>query len=443
MREVSSYNPKTEKISVSNPFEITGRSFLYVVVKITNLLTGKQRNLKKSTRVRISDPDSIPRSQESRLQILSQYQETPDQTLPISLGKFYKLYYHERELDGLSKSSLIGIASAFKALLQKIGDGVLLTRINSSMIKEFLSSETSASVAVAHYRYLKAAFAYAVQDGILEKNPFDRINKKVYSKRFKPRPRGMLSPEQIILIYNDLAKNTFADRTFGNFFLVLFGAALRRSEASYLLVADVDLRLQTICIRADDTHSLKTSASEATLPMTTFSKYAIEQQLQNLYEHPEAAVRNSPYLFPNRQGRAYNPDSLTKAVIKRIKACCKKLGIDAAGLDLHSARHSMLQKLIDLGGEPSIVSRFGRHASLLTTLQNYHRSSDVSTKFESVLQATSRMPAIEPKPLPSKAEKISGNYWTATMQKYRRGFRTGEYIGLTGSQEIVVIKVQF
>lgn len=172
----------------------------------------------------------------------------------------------------------------------------------------------------------------------------------------------------------------------------IYGTAFRRREGCYLENKNVDFKEKTISVRSTEEHKLKTDASSSDIPMTDHATIALKDQIKNKMGHQKEVVRRSTYIFCNFRGEHYYPATLTKQVIKRVKAVCKDLGINSSGVDLHSMRHSLIQHLIDSGAEPVTVSKFARHANLSTTLSAYHKMSDTKTKFESVLKVTKEMP---------------------------------------------------
>ena len=306
---------------------------------------------------------------------------------------FAKDYIKQREDEELESSTLRGITKAFDDLLKYTGKKRLLTMVVASDIREFLfKTITSPSMALVTHRYLHAAFDRAIRDEQLVVNPFDQIDKKALRKRFKARPRGILSSKEVITIYENLPKENFCDRTYANYFLLLYGTGFRRGEGCYLETKHVDMKGKNIRVESSELHKLKTDASTSDLPMTQHAMIALKDQIKSKASHRNEQIRDSTYVFCNRSGYHYFPNTFTQQVIKRVKKVCKELGIDSSGVDLHSLRHSLIQHLIDSGAEPVTVSKFARHANLSTTLGAYHKMADTKTKYEAILKLTKEMP---------------------------------------------------
>jgi len=383
----------SECVTVGNPFIAKGRSNYYVKITLKNPETGRQRILKKSTNVKIESDQSLSKAHRARLMILSEYETHHDPSAPLKLVDFADQYIKERETENLTRSSISGIRKAFDDLIRFTGKKRLLKMVVAADLREFLFKFVkSASMALVNYRYLHAAFERAVRDEKISVNCFNQIDKKLLRKRFKPRPRGILSAREVVKIYDNLPKQKFCDRTFANYFLLLFGTACRRSEACYLEEKQIDFKLKSIRVQGSEVHKLKTDASTGDIPMTEHAFIALKDQLKSKSIHGREEVRESTYIFCNFRGDHYYPATLTKQVLSRVRTVCRKLGIDFTGGDLHALRHSLIQFLIDSGAEPIVVSKLARHANLGMTLSVYHKMKDTKTDYGSVLKITKEMP---------------------------------------------------
>jgi integrase len=383
----------SENVTAGNPFIAKGRSNYYIKITLTNPKTGKQRSLKKSTNVKVDSPESLSMAHQARLDILAEYETNHDPSAPLKLKDFADQYIKEREAENLTVASIRGIEKAFADLVRFTGKGRLLEKVVAVDIREFLFKyQKSPSMALAIYRYLHAAFDRAVRDEKLSMNPFDQIDKKMLRKRFQPRPRGILSSLQVVEIYDGMPKVKFCDRTYANYFLLLYATAFRRGEGCFLEDKHCDFNGKIIRVEGSEKHPLKTEASTADIPMTEHGVIALKDQLKSKSAHRKEHVRDSAYIFCNFRGEHYYPSTLTKQVIKRVKAVCKELEIDSSGIDLHSLRHSLIQNLIDSGVDAIVVSKFARHANLSTTLSNYHKMKDTKTDYKAVLAITKKMP---------------------------------------------------
>lgn len=385
-------NTKSDTVKATNPYKANDRTCWQIKLTLTDG-TGKQKHVRKSTGVPIDAPDSLSKAHAARLKILADYQANHDPSAPLRVKEFAKQYMKEKEAEGLSPITLKGIDFAFRNLIKSIGGNPIMSTITVQHIRELLFKyDKSASVAIAHYRYLRTAFKRAMRDEIIFSNPIEQIDAKQLRKRFTPRPRGLLSAEQVNRIYEMMHKGTYSDQTYANYFLLLFGTAFRRSEACFLKEDAVNLKDGIISVVNTAEHRLKTDASADDIPITEHAGIALRNQAALKADHPNERVRESEYIFCNSYGEAYHADTMTKQVILRAKDACKKLKIDHRGLDLHALRHSLLQHLLDSNCPPIMVSKLARHQNLQTTLNFYHKLKDTRFIFDDVLAKTNAMP---------------------------------------------------
>lgn len=406
--DIAAPQSKAGEPTIAGPYIFKGRDCYHYNVLLQDPLTGKKRKLKACTYIKIDNPKGREKAIAVGQKILEYYRTNSNPNAPKRINAFYKSYLHNAELRELSPSYRSQIKASFEAFMKRYGEDVLLDRITLPMIRRFLLEMSSVSRARVFYACLRAAFEAAVQDGIIAVNPFAKFDLKTLPKR-EPRPRGILSPEQVVEIYTALPKESYLDRLVASFILFLFGSACRRAEGCYLLTTAINWENQSIGIAPTAKNKLKTLSSAGEIPMTKYAAIALREQALNKQNHPKADVRKSQWVFCNEKGEPYHPDSITKAAHKRLMAVCKQLGINSIGLDLHSMRHSISQLLIDGGVEISTTSKLLRHASLATTLTSYHRNADVATKFEAVMMVTGEMP------MPASADDKSGTIIKHTL----------------------------
>jgi len=400
----TSFDLTSKLVRIGRPYIVATRACYYVLLYKTDPATGNESRRKVSTRVRRDSKDSYNKACAAALQILAEAQSNFDPSAPMRLQAFSESYIAECEAKGLSQSYLQQIRSAFQALMNHIGNGCLITQVSSQQVRMFFFGQKSGSMALSFYRALRAGFEVARRDGKIVSNPFDQVDLKSLRKKFTPRPRGILSPEQVVEIYTALPKESYMDRLIASFMLFLFGSACRRSEGCFLLKTAIDWERKSIRIAPTVKNKLKTASSAGEIPITKYAAIALREQHLNRQSHPNAKVRESQWVFCNEQGEPYQPASLTKVAHKRLMEVCKQLGINSEGVDTHSFRHSISQILLDQNAETAIVSKLLRHGSIATTLSAYHRNADISTKFESVLMLTGEMPmpkmTTDGKPIP-------------------------------------------
>jgi integrase len=362
---------------------------------MTDALTGKRRKLKKSSGIRLDDPKGLEKAIAVGQKILEHFRNNANPNAPKRLKNFFESYLHDCELKGLSNSYLRQIRESFAIIIKKYGEDVLLTAVTPAMVRTFLFEVKSNSQAQVYYRCFHAAFQQAMMDGLIAENPFAKFDISALRRKQKPRPRGVLSPGQVKQIYDAMPQETYTDRLMASAFLFAFGTGMRRSEICYLLNDALDWDKCEINVRSTDDYKLKTKSSAGVLPMSSYAALALYAQIKNKEAYNTEAVRSSRFVFCNSRGQAYQPDSLSRWIIKRVRSVAKQLGIEFNSGTLHGMRRSLLQHLVDSGIEPITVSKFARHSNLSTTLSAYHKMADNKSKFESVLLIAGKMPLPE------------------------------------------------
>lgn len=214
---------------------------------------------------------------------------------------------------------------------------------------------------------LKAACAFAVETGLLERNPIGVVR--------RPRPEERTPTTWTV----DEARRflaSVATDPLAALWALLFTRGLRRGEAAGLRWRDVDLEQGTIRI----VHTLivvdgrvqestpKTTHGRRTVPLDTFL-IALLHARRRAQEHDRAhaggAWMASDYVFTNGVGQRLAPDGI------RIRF--QKLA-DAVGLPrirVHDARHSAASMMLASGVHPKVVQELLGHSHVDITLGLY------------------------------------------------------------------------
>ncbi|HWY35202.1 MAG TPA: site-specific integrase, partial [Nitrosopumilaceae archaeon] len=220
---------------------------------------------------------------------------------PKRFQEYAREFLNEKEREG-SLSLIDGYKSAFASLKRFLKtDQIFMAQITPTKLNQFFSSGHKPSVADSHYRHLNSFFNQAAILGYITENPLAQVDHKPIRKRYKQnmRPRGVLTVRQVELIYEAMPKETFRDITFANFWLFLFGTALRRSEACFLQERNISLTEKQIRIEKTIDYDLKTDSSAGIIPILHHAERAILNQRENKRTSNNLRVQNSPYLFCN------------------------------------------------------------------------------------------------------------------------------------------------
>ena len=173
-------------------------------------------------------------------------------------------------------------------------------------------------------------------------------------------PRAILSVQEMGILLDRFPLRTERELMLKSVVELLYGSALRVSEAESIMVADIDFEAGTLLI-----HERKTGVSR-TVPATEASLRALKDYL----EHGRAwctteADRRGGFLFPQR-GRT----TLRRAVNAFLERECRRLGLKR--ITTHSFRHAAATHLLRSGAGIRQVQAFLGHHSICSTERYTH-----------------------------------------------------------------------
>jgi len=215
---------------------------------------------------------------------------------------------------------------------------------------------------------LKSACAWAVENGLLGRNPIAGVK----------RPRVESAPMQA---WSANETRSFLARTrddrLAAAWAILLTRGLRRGELCGLRWADVDLDAGTLTInrtrvvvdgKAIDS-SPKTSAGRRSIPLdgslvTLLRSHKAQQARERLAAGE--AYEDGGYLVADERGRPYHPDTISDRFYDQVAA----FG-DLPQLHLHGCRHTAATLMLANGVPVKVVSDLLGHSSPTITLSIY------------------------------------------------------------------------
>jgi len=294
-----------------------------------------------------------------------------DQTICQATLEEWMTYWMENELLGSVKASSYQtyLNQMNRHLLPALGHYVL-SELTPGLIHDFveglrdngLASNTIRGV----FRLLSAAMRFALEEGIIPKNPCRKI-----------RVPCEESTEQRVLTRTEQEKIRAAASNGSNLPILLsLYTGMRLGEVCALKWSDIDWDRRTITVRrtvqrvaqAEKTAyrksilmigTPKSTHSHRVLPVPEFVLARLDELLKGGHV--------SEYVF-GAASCAAEPRTMQR----RLQRLMKRLGIE--GVHFHTLRHSYATRLLELGADIKTVSTLLGHSSAKTTLDFYAHS---------------------------------------------------------------------
>ena len=238
-------------------------------------------------------------------------------------------------------------------------DKLDVTLIQRPLIRSFLrqlhAQESSKRTIGRHISSLRTFFKFAINRGIIKKNPMRYIE--------KPKPRRLAPPyisyEQILQLFEqpDIANYLgFRDRCIIE---ILYSSALRVSEVIGLNRNDFDRYSLVLFVRGK-------GDKERIVPITEPAARWLENYLNHpeRYQHINAhhAERDHEAIFLNRQGERLTPRSVNRRFEKYFKA----VGL-MGKVTPHTIRHTIATHWLENGMDLNTIKVLLGHSSFSTT----------------------------------------------------------------------------
>lgn len=280
-------------------------------------------------------------------------------------------YWMENELLGSVK------ASSYQTYLGQINRHLcpalghyFLSQLTPGIVYDFIEEKRAEGLAGttirAIYRLLSAAMAFALEEGVIRKNPCrkirvlpeERTEQRVLNHAEQEKLRSMSTGEEELPA------------------LLSLYTGMRLGEICALKWEDIDWEKHTITVRrtAQRVAQTKSGAGGKTLLMIGTPKSSCSRRsipvpaflLERLHAQMEKKSEQE-YVF-GTSTHAAEPRTLQR----RFKRFMEKLGI--AGTHFHTLRHSFATRLLELGVDIKTVSTLLGHGSVKTTLDFYAHS---------------------------------------------------------------------
>ncbi|WP_458407216.1 tyrosine-type recombinase/integrase [Anaerotignum sp.] len=291
----------------------------------------------------------------------------------------------------------------------------IIGKIRYSDVKNFyysliLENGLHANTIDSLHAQLHPAFTMAIRDGILSQNPCTGVTREIKrSHVWEDNTRHALSRAEQDRFMEFVQKEKCCER-WAPILTVLLGTGLRIGECLALRWEDLDMDNRIINVRLSlanrqfgkghaEKHisTPKTSSGMRTVPMLdeVYEAFLKEQEMQRRTGGCRETIDGySGFVFVNKNGNAYSPPSINRA-IERIRIACNKEELENAlqegrepllipHFSAHHLRHTFCTRMVENEINVAILREIMGHRALATTLEVYTTVSN-EKKRESML----------------------------------------------------------
>lgn len=288
----------------------------------------------------------------------------------VTLNEWMK-HWMENELLGSVK------ASSYQTYLNQMNRHLLpalgrydLSQLTPGIINGFVDGLHANGLADSTirgiYRLLSAAMRFALEEGVIRKNPCRRIRMR-YGERIEQRVLSRSEQEKL----RSLASNKNDLPT-----LLSLYTGMRLGEVCALKWSDIDWEKRTITVRrtVQRVAQIKGKGDGKTMLMIGTPK---STRSHRVLPAPEFVLERLDAVFKEREISEYIFGIASRAaeprtIQRRFQRLIEELGI--TGVHFHTLRHSFATRLLELGVDIKTVSDLLGHGSAKTTLDFYAHS---------------------------------------------------------------------
>ena len=205
----------------------------------------------------------------------------------------------------------------------------------------------SAHTVHGYARTLKAFFSWAMQEGIVDKNPMAPVK----LPKLPDKVMRTLSKEEVRRLLSVPDGQTVAAVRNRTIFTLLFDTGIRAAELTGLRLADLYLGEGYLKVFGK-------GSKERIVPIGYQCQRALLKYIRRF--RPEPALPSIGQVFLTQDGRPLQVNWLYKIVSR----ACKKAGINGRRLGPHTLRHTFARNFLMNGGDLLTLQRILGHSSL-------------------------------------------------------------------------------
>ena len=332
------------------------------------------KNLKGKTRFGYVYARKYTEARKLLLEKKAEQLRCTEPSVPLSQGTLatWMEYWMESELLGsVKKSTWQTYRNQLRRhILPVLGD-CMLSQLSPKIVLGFVdgleNSGLASSTIQSIYRLLSAAMRFALDEGVIRKNPC----RKIRIQRKERKEQRVLSRSEQKSLLNAANENKDLPA------LLSLYTGMRLGEICALKWTDIDWEKGTISVRRTAQRIARTDASDnsgKTMLMIGTPKSVRSQRILPapefilcLLKAKQRQSDSSEYVFSSNK-HAAEP----RTIQRRFKRLVDRLGF--RGVHFHTLRHSFATRLLELGVDIKTISALLGHGSTRTTLDFYAHS---------------------------------------------------------------------
>lgn len=315
----------------------------------------------------------------------------------ITVIELLEKYLHQKR--NLKKQTKV----AYEQILSNIRKHKIANRkvkdIKTSDAKEFYISLHDSGLSrgtISNYRnLLRPAFAMAVEDELIRKNPFE-TNLSFIQNDAVTKIALTETQEKLFLKFIEEHKTL---KKYYDIDVILFETGLRVGEMVGITTDCIDLKNRTLKIKQQicmgfhgdpfisDT---KTKSGEREIYISDKAYRSFVNLLQRRKSFPEKIIDGrGKFLLLSDTNCGIIPASTIRYHLKTASAKIKKIHPDFPEVTPHICRHTFCTKMIDKGIDPKTLQYLMGHANVSITLDRYtHKSNEKALETMKIITAS-------------------------------------------------------
>lgn len=315
----------------------------------------------------------------------------------ITVIELLEKYLHQKR--NLKKQTKV----AYEQILSNIRKHKIANRkvkdIKTSDAKEFYISLHDSGLSrgtISNYRnLLRPAFAMAVEDELIRKNPFE-TNLSFIQNDAVTKIALTETQEKLFLKFIEGHKTL---KKYYDIDVILFETGLRVGEMVGITTDCIDLKNRTLKIKQQicmgfhgdpfisDT---KTKSGEREIYISDKAYRSFVNLLQRRKSFPEKIIDGrGKFLLLSDTNCGIIPASTIRYHLKTASAKIKKIHPDFPEVTPHICRHTFCTKMIDKGIDPKTLQYLMGHANVSITLDRYtHKSNEKALETMKIITAS-------------------------------------------------------